>query len=98
MIRPDQVNCVNRGAVGGYAAGTLLVTWADEVMHRAIPWNLFPHRDGGHFLALDAAGRTAYPLTEISAEQLRGAHVMKEPETDPAHVVGEPLAQLTSAG
>jgi hypothetical protein len=78
---------VNRDAVSEYAAGTLLVMWADEVKHRAVTWNHLPHPNGGRFLALDSAGNPVYPLTDITAEQLLAAHVLKEPEADPVHVV-----------
>ena len=88
MFRPDQVGCVNRDAVGEYPAGTLLVTWADEVKHRAIPWNHFPHPDGGYVPLVDAAGQPVYPLTDVIDEQLQGAHVQPDPDAaDPTHVV-----------
>ncbi len=73
--------------MGEYPAGTLLVTWADEVRHRAVPWSHFQHPSGRHFPAFDANGNPVYPLTDITEEQLRAALVVKEPEADPVHVV-----------
>ena len=88
MFRPEQVGKVNRDAVGGYPAGTLLVVWADEVKHRAVPWTRVAHADGRHYPVVDRAGSPLFEATDVTADQLRAARVIEEePEADPPHVV-----------